>query len=117
DEQVPLRGKARARDAAGPGQALGARVRGAPPGRVDDADLALLPTRVGGREPADDLVRRRAVAEQREPGGAVARVRGRLRRDRARLRLGPGDDRADGQELRLRRDPPLAALEVAGGDR
>src|SRR5581483_7947823 len=60
DEQVPLRGKARARDAAGPGQALGARVRGAPPGRVDDADLALLPTRVGGREPADDLVRRRA---------------------------------------------------------
>ena len=49
-----------------------------------------------------------ALAQEREPVAAVARVRVRLRRDRADARLGPGHDRADGEELRLRRDAPLA---------
>ena len=54
---------------------------------------------------------------RREPVRAVARVRVCLRRDRADVRLGPRDDRADGEELRLRRDAPLAGVEVARGDR
>ena len=84
-----------------------------PPFGVDDAELAVLAAVVGRGQPRDHLLGARALAQQREPVRPVARVRVRLRRDRADVRLRPGDDRADGEELRLRRDAPLARLEVA----
>ena len=68
------------------------------------------------RQPVDDLLRGQALAEQDQALRAVARVRVGLRRDRASARLGPGNDRADGEELRLGRDAPLAGLEIAGRD-
>ena len=50
-----------------------------------------------------------AAAARARP--AVARVRVRLRRDRTGFRAGPRHDRADREELRLRRHAPLASLE------
>ena len=72
---------------------------------------------VGGRQALDHLGGGEALREQREPVGPVTRVRVRLRRDRADAGPRPRDDRADGEELRLRRDAPLPGVEVAGGDR
>ena len=92
-------------------------VGGAATGRVDDAELAVLAAVVGRRQPLDHLGRAQPLGEQREPVGAVARVRVGLRRDRPDTRLRPRHDRADREELRLRRDAPLRRLEVAGGDR
>ena len=118
DEDVPLRRVAVAGAAAGPVVAPRAGER-----------LALGPARRrrragAGRGPSSASSSRSTTSaapqplpEQREPVRPVARVRVRLRRDGAGLRLGPGDDRADGEELRLHRDAPLARVEVAGDDR
>ena len=84
---------------------------------VDDAELPVVAPVVGRRQLRHRLLRVRALAQQREPVRAVTGVRVCLRGDRTGLRLSPRDDGADGEELRLRRDAPLARLEVAGGDR
>ena len=115
DEDVALRGEARAGDAARPLEAFGAGVRRPLAVRVDDPELAL--AAVAGGQLLDHLSRRRAAAQQREPFGAVPRVRVRLRGDRAGVRLGPRDDRAHREKLRLRRDTPLARIEVTRCDR
>ena len=117
DEDVALGRVAVAGPPAGPVVALGAGERRAAPGRVDDAELALLAAVVGRRQPLDDLVGRGAAAEELEAVRPVARVRVGLGRDRADVRRRPRHDRADGEELRLRRDAPLAGVEVAGADR
>ncbi len=117
DEDVPLRREAGAGEAAGPVVAARAGEARAPPLAVDDPELALVAAVVRLRQARDGLLRGEPVAQQREPVGPVARVRVRLRRDRADVRLGPRHDRADGEELRLRRHPPLPRLEVAGADR
>ena len=69
------------------------------------------------RELVDDLLGGEAFAKQLEPVRPVARVRVRLGRDGSDVRLRPGDDRADGEELRLDRDAPLLRVEVDGDDR
>ena len=69
------------------------------------------------REPVDDLLSGEAFAKELEPVRPVARIRVGLGRDRTDLRLGPGDDGADGEELRLDGDAPLLRLEVDGDDR
>ena len=104
---------------AGPVDALRRRCSVAlPPVRVDDAELPLVAAVVGvGRAARRPPRRDSPLAQQREPVRPVARVRVRLGRDRADVRLGPRHDRADREELRLRRDAPLAGVEVAGGDR
>ena len=66
---------------------------------------------------AHDVLRRVALAEQRQPVRPVGEVRPGLRRDRPDLRLRGGNGRADRQELRLDGDAPLARLEVARDDR
>ena len=117
DEDVALRGEARAGLPAGPVEALAAREGGAAAGRVDDAELAVLASLVGLGERLDRLGGARAVAQEREPVRPVAWVRVRLGRDGADTRLGPRHHRADREELRLRGDAPVARLEVAGRDR
>ena len=87
------------------------------PLRVDDPELAMVASLVGSRQPVDDLLRGEPFAQELEPLRAVARVRVRLGRDRADVRLGPRDDGADGEELRLDRDAPLLRLEIDGDDR
>src|SRR5919204_3334054 len=108
---------ARAGPSAGPREAVLATEGRAAPLSVDDPDLAVLAALVRLRQPLDDLLGGQPLAEQREPLGAVARIRPRLRGDRAHVRLRPRDERADGEELRLHRDAPLAAAEVATDDR
>ena len=117
DEDVPLRRVARPGAAACPVVAAAAREVAPLAARIHDAQLPLVPAGVGGGQPLDDLVGGEALAQQCQAVRPVARVRLGLRRDRTDLRLGPRDDRADGEELRLRRDAPLPALEVAGADR
>ncbi len=117
DEDVPLRRVPVADASARPLVALVARVARAAPLAVDDPELALGAVLVGRGQALDHLVGGNPFAEQREPFGPVPRVRPRLRRDRAHERLGPGNDRADAEELRLHRDAPLPRLEVAGADR
>ena len=87
------------------------------PARVDDARLAVVAPGVGREQGVERLARARAVAQLREPVGAVARVGERLGRDRADLGLEPGHDGADGQELRRHRDAQLPRMDVAGDDR
>ena len=103
--------------AAGPVVAGGAGVRRAPAGRVHDAELALVAALVRRRQELHDLGRAVAGPQQVEPVRPIARVRVGLGRDRADVRGRPRHDRADGQELRLRRHAPLAGVEVAGADR
>jgi hypothetical protein len=87
------------------------------PGGVDYAELTVIAPVVGAGQPLDDLAGGAALAEQAEPVRPVAGVGVGLCRNGADLRLGPGDDRADGQELRLDRDAPLPCVQVAGDDR
>ena len=68
------------------------------PCTVDHAELPLSAAVIRVGEAPDDVLRRHALAEERQPLGAVARVRPRLGRDRADERLGPGDDAAHGEE-------------------
>ena len=90
DEDVALRRVARRRCGARPSRGSSAPVQlAASPLRVDDAELALVASLVGRRQPLHDLVGAEALAQQREPVRAVARVRVRLRRDRARPRAPP----------------------------
>ena len=117
DEDVPLRRVAGAGAAAGPVVAARAGEARAAPCRVDDSELAALALVVGLGQPAHDLVGGQSLAQEREPVRAVAGVGVRLGRDGADLRLGPGNDRPDREELRLHRDAPLARVEVAGDDR
>ena len=117
DEDVPLGGVPGAGPAACPVVAAGAGERGAPAGGVDDAELPLVAAVVGLGQALDDLLGRQALPQQREAIGAVARIRVRLRRDGAHPGLRPGDDRPDGQELRLHGDAPLSRIEVARHDR
>jgi hypothetical protein len=117
DEDVALRRIAVARAMTGPVVAPVSGEGGAAARSVDDPELALRSVVVGLGQSGDDLLRRDALAEQREPVRPVAGVRVRLRGDRPDARLGPGNDRADGEELRLRGDAPLTCLEVAGADR
>src|SRR5262249_5610496 len=117
DEDVPLRRVPLAGAAARPGHAPGARKAAPSPLRVDDTELALVATLVAGRQSLDALVRRESLREKLEPLRSVARVGVGLGRDGADRRAGPGDDRADSEELRLRGNAPLARAEVAGNDR
>ena len=116
-EDVPLRGVAGAGAAARPGVALVARVGRRPALGIDDPELAVGAALVRRGEPLDHLLGAEPVAQEREPSRAVAGIRVRLRRDRADVRLRPRDDRADREELRLRRHAPLPRLEVARADR
>lgn len=117
DEDVPLRRVPRARSAARPVAAAVARVRRGAPLAVDDAELSLGAAVVRLGQLPDDVLGRRSRTQQRETVGPVARVRPGLGRDRADERLRPGDDAADGEELRLDGDPPVTRSEVAGADR
>ena len=81
DEDVPLRGLARPGRPAGPLEALRARVGRRAAVRVDDAELAVLPPLVGADERPHDVVGRVALAQEREPIGAVGEVGPGLRRD------------------------------------
>ena len=117
DEDVPLGGVAGARAAARPVVAAGAGERRAAAGGVDDPDLALVPALVGLGQALDDLLGRESLPQKREAIGAVARIRVRLRRDGAHLRLRPGHDRPDGEELRLHGHAPLPGVEIARHDR
>src|SRR5579859_2889611 len=85
--------------------------------RVDDPELPLVPAVVRGREPFHDLLCAEAVAHEREPVRPVARVRIRLRRDRADVGFRPRHDRADGEEFRLHRHAPLLRVRIVCGDR
>ncbi len=117
DQDVPLCGEGRARRSARPVHApLSGEARAAA-AAVDHADLPLAAVVVGRGEPLDDLLRAQPLPQERQPVRAVAGVRVGLRRDGADARLGPRHHRADGQELRLGGDTPLARVEVAGGDR
>jgi hypothetical protein len=78
----PCAAKPGACDPAGPVEALGAGVRRARRLGVDDAELALVAALVAGGQPLDRLRGGAALAQQREPRRAVARVRVRLGRDR-----------------------------------
>ena len=102
-----------------PGPVVAARARPARRGSlsIDDSELALVASLVLGRQTFHDLARAEAFAEESEPVRAVARVRVRLRCDRAHLGLGPWHDRADCEELRLDGDAPLLGLEVASRNR
>ena len=117
DEDVPLGRVARAGSPAGPVHALRAGEAGAASVRVDDAELAVVAAVVGGGQARDDLLGGQSLAEECKAVRAVAGVRVRLGRDRSHVWLRPRHDRADGEKLRLRRDTPLACLEVARGDR
>ena len=117
DEDVPLRPVRGPRAATSPVEARGAGVRHASAARVHDPDLPVLAAFVGRRRAFDDLLRGQPLAQEREALRPVPRIRIRLGRDRAHSRLRPGDDRADGEELRLHGDSPLAPLEIAGTDR
>jgi len=81
------------------------------------AELPRRPPLVGGGELFDRLLRAGSGSQECQPVGPVARVCIGLRRHGAHAGLGPRDDRADREELRLRRDAPLACGEVARGDR
>ena len=115
-EDVSLRRVARAGAAAGPFEATAARERRAAAVSIDDAELPLVSAVVGRRERVHDVLRAPSVAEERQPLGAVTRIRVRLRRDRADVRFRPRDDAAHREELRLHADSPLACVEIAGGD-
>jgi hypothetical protein len=112
-QQVALRGIAVARAAAGPVEAAGSGERRAAAGRVDDADLALLALGVGGGQPVDCLLRRRACGEELKAVRPVRDVGKRLRGDRPGLGARPRHDRADRQELRRHDHSPLPPLAVA----
>ena len=117
DEDVPLGGVAGAGAPACPVVAAGAgEARGASLG-VDHPELTTVALVVRVGQSGDDGLRVQAVAQQCQPVRAVAGVRVRLRRDGARVRLSPGHDRPDGEELRLHRHTPLARVEVARDDR
>src|SRR5207244_13203932 len=107
-EDVSLSRIAGAGAVAGPVDALPAGIRRRVAVAVDDAELALVATVVGTDQPPHDVVRGGALSQQREALRSVPRVRIRLRRDRADLGLRPRHDRADGEELRLPGDAPLA---------
>src|SRR5207253_7870304 len=108
---------ARAGPAAGPLEAFGAGEGRAVGLAVYYADLPVGPPLVRGGQACDDLLRAQALPQQRKALRPVARVGVGLGRDRADAGLGPRDDRAYGEELRLRRDSPLSGLEIAGRDR
>src|SRR5581483_67363 len=116
DEDVPLRRVAAPRPVAGPLVASAAGVGRSPSVAVDDADLAFVAAVIRADETAHGLLGVGAFAQQCEAFRAVAWVRVRLGRDGADVRLGPRNDGADGQELRLHRDAPLPGVEVARGD-
>jgi hypothetical protein len=116
DENVSLRRIALSGAVPRPVEAAGASRCGGCAGRVDDAELALVPTLVLREQPLHDLARAQALPQESQSIRPVTRVRVRLCRDRPHLRHGPRDDRADGEELRLDGDAPLPGLEVAGGD-
>ena len=84
---------------------------------VDDAGLALVATLVGLGQPRERVLGGQPVAQEAQPFRPVGRVGVRLRRDRADVWLGPRDDRAHGEELRLRGDAPVAGFQVARDDR
>ena len=86
DEDVALRGVPVARSPTRPGVAVVAGEGRGAPVAVHDAELPDRAVVVGGREPVDDLLRREPLAEERQPLGAVARVRVRLGGDRAHVR-------------------------------
>ena len=100
-----------------PGVAPRAGVRGCAAVAVDDPELALVSARVRVGQSRDRVLGGQAFTQEPQSVGAVARVRIRLGGDRADLRLGPGNQRADGEELRLRGYAPLSRLEVARDDR
>ena len=112
-----MRGIALSSPAAGPLEALGAAIGRGPAFAVDDPDLPVVATVVAGCEALDDLFCAEPFAQQGEAVGPVTGIRVGLGCDRADTGLRPGDDRADGEELRLRCDAPLTGLRVAGGDR
>ena len=64
----------------------------------------------------DGLLGAQTFTQEGEAVGAVARVGEGLRRDRAHVGLGPRNDRADAEELRLDGDTPLSGLEIARDD-
>ena len=101
----------------GPVVAVGAGPGGGRAGCIDHSELALVASLVLRDQPLDDLAGAQALAQEREPVRAVARVCVRLRRDSPHLRLGPRDDEADGEELGLDGYSPLLRLEIAGRDR
>ncbi len=117
DEDVPLGGESRAGDATRPVHAGGSGVGRAASIGVDDAELAVVATVVGIGQPLHDLGCTEAFAEQLEAVAPIPWVGVGLGCDCAYVRLGPGDDRADGEELRLRGNAPLSRVEVARGDR
>ena len=117
DENVALGGVPWADSAACPVVAGCAGERGAAAGGIDHSELTLVSAFVGLGQPLDDLLGRQTLTQEREAVRAVARIRIGLRRDGAHLRLGPGDDRPDGEELRLHGNAPLPRIEVAGHDR
>ena len=85
--------------------------------RIDERHLSRLRTRVG----RDQLRKRVAgvgtTGQQRERLGPVRHARVRLSRNRANAGTSPGHDRADGEPVRLNRDPELTRLGIARDDR
>ncbi len=116
-EDVALRRITVSRAPSRPLVAFAARVRCGAAARVDNTELAMLAPVVCLRESLYDLVGGHSLAEERKPVRPVARVRVRLCRDRADVRLGPRDNGADREELRLRCNSPLTCVEVARDDR
>jgi hypothetical protein len=64
----------------------------------------------------DGFLRGEPFSQELKPIRSVARVRVGLRRNRADVRLGPGDDGSDREKFRLDGDAPLIRVEVRCDD-
>src|SRR4051812_5050649 len=104
-------------DRAAPFDALRAGVLPDASGRVDDVELAVVPTIVRGRRPFHRLGRRQARAQQLEATRSVVRVDERLGRERADAALGMRTERARREEPRGDRDSEGAARGISSDDR
>src|SRR5215203_1158212 len=100
-----------------PRHALGPRMRGEAAVAVHDVKLAVLAAGIRLAEEADHVLRRDALAQEREATAAMEGVRQGLACHRARPDLDRRHTRPDGKELRRDRDAHGAAGLIPRDDR
>jgi hypothetical protein len=76
--------------------------------RIDHRDLPAVGLRIVLDQSRQRVGRAHAITHQRQPFLAVAWIDERLGRDRADAGLGPGNDRADREPVRLDGDAHVA---------
>jgi len=116
EHHVGLDGELGAGEVPGAGDAAGAGVGGHPPLAVDEGDLPHRLGRIGRQQRPEGVGSRQAGAHQLQAPRAVGRLHERLGGHGAHARLGPGDDGAHAEPVRLDGHAHLAGARVAGDD-